>query len=234
MAIYSGRRISATGTYRRFPIVGTALVAIALFLLSHLTVTTPFWQTAIYMAILGAGLGLTMQVLLIAAQNSVPYSELGVATSLATFSRSIGGSIGVAVFGTVFNNRLAVNLVKHVPAAALKQLHGTSVTANPAAVKLLPAPVRSGLRIAFADSLHVVYLAAVPFAVLAFLLALMLREVPLRTSMGPTAGQPEPSAGTELGEALGMSPPQQDDVAAAGHEGLIPDAVSSRSRSTDG
>jgi EmrB/QacA subfamily drug resistance transporter len=208
MAVYSGRRISATGTYRRFPIVGTALVAIALFLLSHLTVTTPFWQTAIYMAILGAGLGLTMQVLLIAAQNSVHYRELGVATSLATFSRSIGGSIGVAVFGTVFNNRLAVNLTKHVPAAALAKLHGTSVAANPAAVKQLPPPVRDGLRIAFSDSLHVVYLAAVPFAVLAFLLALMLREVPLRTSMGPVADQPEPSEGAELGEALGMSPPE--------------------------
>jgi EmrB/QacA subfamily drug resistance transporter len=222
MAIYSGRRISATGTYRRFPIVGTGLVAIALFLLSHLTVTTPFWQTAIYMAILGAGLGLTMQVLLIAAQNSVSYSDLGVATSLATFSRSIGGSIGVAVFGTVFNNRLAANLPKHVPAAALAKLHGASVTANPAAVKLLPAPVRDGLRIAFSDSLHVVYLAAVPFAVLAFLLSLLLREVPLRTSMGPVAGQPEPAAGTELGEALGMSPPQQD----GDHESLSPDSVS--------
>ena len=78
MAIYSGRRISATGTYRRFPIVGTALIATALFLLSHIGVDTPFWESAIYMALLGAGLGLTMQVLLIAAQNSVAYSELGV------------------------------------------------------------------------------------------------------------------------------------------------------------
>jgi EmrB/QacA subfamily drug resistance transporter len=212
-AIYSGRRISATGTYRRFPIVGTAMIATSLYLLSHIGVSTPFWETSIFMLILGAGLGLTMQVLLIAAQNSVEYKELGVATSLATFSRSIGGSIGVAVFGTVFNNRLAVNLVKHVPAEALAKLHGTSVAANPAAVKHLPGPVRSGLQIAFSESLHVVFLAAVPFAFLAFLLALMLREVPLRTSMGPTAGEPEPDRGTELGEAMGMSPPQQDTFA---------------------
>jgi EmrB/QacA subfamily drug resistance transporter len=221
MAIVSGRRISATGTYRRFPIAGTALIAVSLFLLSHLGVTTPFWQTAIYMAILGAGLGLTMQVLLIAAQNSVPYSELGVATSIATFSRSIGGSIGVAVFGTVFNGRLAANLPKHVPAQALAKLHGTNVSANPAVVKQLPTLVRSGLRIAFSDSLHVVFLAAVPFAVLAFGLALMLREVPLRTSMGPSAGQP--AEGTELGEALGMSPAAET---AGGHESIEPDAVS--------
>jgi hypothetical protein len=100
MAIYSGRRVTATGTYRRFPIAGTLLIALALYLFSHIGLSTPFWQTAIYMALLGTGLGLTMQVLLLAAQNSVPYRELGVATATATFSRSIGGSLGVAVFGT--------------------------------------------------------------------------------------------------------------------------------------
>jgi EmrB/QacA subfamily drug resistance transporter len=207
MAVYSGRRISATGTYRRFPITGTALTVVALVLFAHIGLGTPFWKTAIYMAILGAGLGLTMQVLLIAAQNSVPYSELGVATSLATFSRSIGGSIGVAVFGTIFNNRLAAYLPKHVPAAALSKLHGASVTANPAAVRRLPPPVRTGLQVAFSDSLHVVFLAAVPFAVLALALALLLREVPLRTTMGP--GDPEVLAGADLGEAFGMAPAEE-------------------------
>jgi EmrB/QacA subfamily drug resistance transporter len=218
MAVYSGRRISATGTYRRFPIAGTALIVVSLFMLSHLGVSTPFWQTAIYMAVLGTGLGLTMQVLLLAAQNSVPYPELGVATSTATFSRSIGGSLGVAVFGTIFNSRLAANLPKHVPAAALAHLHGASVTANPAAVKRLPPPVRDGLRLAFSDSLHVVFLAAVPFAILAFCLALLLRELPLRSSMGPNAGAG--SEGTELAESFGMAPPND-----GGHESLSPQAV---------
>jgi EmrB/QacA subfamily drug resistance transporter len=218
MAVFSGRRITATGTYRRFPIVGTLLIAVALFLLSHIGVTTPFWQTAIYMAVLGTGLGLTMQVLMLAAQNSVPYSELGVATSTATFSRSIGGSIGVAVFGTVFNNRLATNLPKHVPAAALAKLHGASVTADPAAVKRLPPPVRDGLRIAFSDSLHVVFLAAVPFAVVAFALTLLLREIPLRTSMGPNAGAQ--TEGTELAEAVGMTTAAEVD-----HDQLTPEQV---------
>ena len=227
MAIYSGRRISATGTYRRFPIVGTALIAIALFLLSHIGVDTPFWESAIYMALLGAGLGLTMQVLLIAAQNSVPYAELGVATSLATFSRSIGGSIGVAVFGTIFNNRLALELPKHVPAAALAHLHGTSVTANPAAVKLSARlPIRDGLRIAFSDSLHVVFLVGGAVRVL---------RVPARAAAqggaaadrrwvraSECAATPRPE-GTELGESLGMSPSPQDD---GGVKSLEPDAVS--------
>jgi EmrB/QacA subfamily drug resistance transporter len=231
MAIYSGRRITATGTYRRFPIVGTALIATALFLLSHIGVDTPFWESAIYMALLGAGLGLTMQVLLIAIQNSVPYSELGVATSLATFSRSIGGSIGVAVFGTIFDNRLAAELPKHVPAAALAHLHGTAVTANPAAVKLLPAVVRDGLRIAFSDSLHVVFLSAVPFAIFAFLLALRLKEVPLRTAMGPGERLTEIAEGTELGESFGMSPAPQEDWA---QESLDPDPVRPGSPPADG
>ncbi len=225
-AIYSGRRISSTGTYRRFPIAGTALTTVALYLFSHIGTTTPFWETAIFMAILGAGLGLTMQVLLIAAQNSVPYTELGVATSLATFSRSIGGSIGVAVFGTVFDNRLAANLPKHVPAAALKHLHGTSVSANPAAVKLLPAPIRNGLRVAFSDSLHVVFLAAVPFAIIAFLLALRLKEIPLRTVMGAKGSDEQVAEGTELGESLGMSPPSTGGE----HESLEPDIVGHGSR----
>jgi EmrB/QacA subfamily drug resistance transporter len=183
-SISSGRRISATGRYRRFPIAGTGLIAIALYLMSHIGVSTSYWVGAIYMALLGAGLGLTMQVLVLAVQNSVAYTDLGTATSLATFARSIGGSIGVAVFGTVFDNRLAANLPKHIPAAALAKLHGTSVTANPAAVKALPPVVRDGLRVAFSNSLHVVFLSAVPFALVAFALTWFLREVPLRKTTG--------------------------------------------------
>jgi EmrB/QacA subfamily drug resistance transporter len=183
-SIVSGRRISATGKYRRFPIIGTALLTVSLYLFSHIGVGTSYWIGAIYMALLGAGLGLTMQVLVLAVQNSVKYSDLGAATSLATFARSIGGSIGVAVFGTVFNNRLATNLPKHLPPSALKALHGTSVAANPAQVKHLQPLVRDGLRIAFSDSLHVVFLSAVPFALIAFGLSWMLREVPLRKTTG--------------------------------------------------
>jgi EmrB/QacA subfamily drug resistance transporter len=183
-SIVSGRRISATGKYRRFPIIGTALLTLSLYLFSHIGVGTSYWIGAIYMALLGAGLGLTMQVLVLAVQNSVKYSDLGAATSLATFARSIGGSIGVAVFGTVFNNRLATNLPKHLPPSALKALHGTSVAANPAQVKHLQPLVRDGLRIAFSDSLHVVFLSAVPFALIAFGLSWMLREVPLRKTTG--------------------------------------------------
>ncbi|HTR71214.1 MAG TPA: MDR family MFS transporter [Mycobacteriales bacterium] len=209
MAVISGRRVTATGTYKRFPVAGTFLATVGVLLFSTLGLDTPYWKLAIYMVIFGLGLGMTMQILLIAAQNAVPYSDLGMATSLSSFSRSIGASIGVAIFGTIFNNRLAANLTKHLPTEALHQLHGSSVTANPAQVKHLPAAVRDGLLVSFSDALHVVFLVGVPFALLSFAMTLILKEIPLRavTGAGSTDGTPE---GDEVAEALGM-PPAADD-----------------------
>src|SRR6185312_9576897 len=89
MSIWSGRRISATGKYRPYPIAGTIVMTTGIYLLSHLGITTPYWVAAIYMALVGAGLGLTMQVMVLSVQNSVPFKELGTATSAATFFRSI-------------------------------------------------------------------------------------------------------------------------------------------------
>jgi hypothetical protein len=218
MAIFSGRRISATGTYRRFPIAGTTIMIGSLVLFSQLSGSTPFWQTAIYMALMGTGLGLTMQVLLLSAQNSVDYQDLGVATSMAAFGRSIGGSIGVAMFGTVFNNRLAADLtskISNIPASvkahpavqhALSSLGGTNVTANPDAVKHLPLVVRAAVQGGFSDALHVVFLATLPIGVLALIGALRLKEVPLRASMAPPAQRE--SEAEEVAEAMGMPIPE--------------------------
>jgi EmrB/QacA subfamily drug resistance transporter len=216
MSIYCGRRISATGKYRIYPIIGTALLTVSFILFGALSVDTPFWQAAIFMAVLGAGLGMTMQVMVIAAQNSVPYSDLGVATSLTAFARTIGGSIGIALFGAIFDNRLAVELPKHVPAWVLERFGGASITANPAMIKALPNAAHYGLQVAFSDALHIVFLSAIPFAILAFFLTLRLRETPLRTGVegegrddgeprgpGEAHGLPEPAA-VELGEAFGM------------------------------
>jgi EmrB/QacA subfamily drug resistance transporter len=254
MSVFSGRRISATGTYRRFPIFGTALMVLAIYLFSYLGVHTPYWELAIYMAVLGVGMGMTMQVLLLAAQNSVAYSELGVATSLAAFSRSIGGSVGVAMFGTVFNNRLAHNLpteIAKIPPAqmhapgvqhALHRLGGASVSANPSALNGLPGVLKNAVHFAFSNSLHTVYLTAVPIAALAFLLSLRLKEIPLRggaPAAGPAAEPPaptKPSRGLELGEAFGMGGNDElhatgelprIDAAPGAHERLEPQPVSS-------
>ncbi len=114
-SIISGQLISRYGRYKPFPIIGTAIMLIGVFLLSRLTVQTPMWKTIVAMVILGLGLGLVMQVLVLAAQNSVDHRLLGVATSGATMFRGIGGSIGVAAFGAIFANRLRTELAAKVP-----------------------------------------------------------------------------------------------------------------------
>ncbi len=180
MSVWSGRRISKTGRYRPYPIAGTIIMTAGIFLLSRLTETTPYWEAAVYMALVGAGLGLTMQVMVLAVQNAVPFRDLGTATSAATFFRSIGGSVGLAVFGAIFTNRLAASLP-----AAPRTGGGASTHFTPEQLKALqhtdPAAYASYLH-AFAHSLHVVFLAAVPFSASGILLALLLREVPLKVT----------------------------------------------------
>lgn len=181
-SITSGQIISRIGRYKIFPVLGTALSAIGVFLLSTIDPHTSRLVISAYMVVLGAGLGCVMQVLVIAVQNAVQHRDLGVATSSATFLRSIGASFGVAIFGAIFSNQLASNLVKHVPAGALRGgLSPTSLQGNPAVLQHLPPAVHTGLVTAVSDSLHVVFLTAVPVLVVAFLLTLFLREIPLRT-----------------------------------------------------
>ncbi|MBV9920157.1 MAG: MFS transporter, partial [Pseudonocardia sp.] len=182
MSIGSGQLISRTGRYKVFPIVGTALITLAMFLLSRLGPDTPEPLAWLYMLVLGAGLGLVMQVLVLAVQNAVPIEQLGTATSAATFFRSIGGSIGVSVFSTIFNSRFADNLAT-LPGGS--GLGGGTATLTPALVAQLPAEVRAGVVTAFSDALGVVFLAAIPFAVLAFALSWALPEVPLRSGAAP-------------------------------------------------
>ncbi|HVS69161.1 MAG TPA: MDR family MFS transporter [Mycobacteriales bacterium] len=222
MSIYSGRRITATGTYRRFPITGMTIMLLALYLFSHLTATTPYWQNALYMSLMGIGLGMTMQTLLLVAQNSVGYSELGVATSLAAFGRSIGGSIGIAIFGTIFSNRLAHDLPAQIHKIPLKELtkpevikglghlNGASVTANPATLNKLPDVLLHAVRLGFTDALHVVFLASVPVAAIGVIGALLLKEVPLRGGYVPAEEGVVPSEAVEIAETLGMVPAEDN------------------------
>jgi EmrB/QacA subfamily drug resistance transporter len=176
-SILSGQLISRYGRYKPFPILGTAIITGAVFLLSRLTVHTPMWKTIAAMVILGLGLGMVMQVLVLAAQNSVDYRLLGVATSGSTLFRQIGGSIGVAAFGAIFSNRLGTELATRFPAGAR-----IPTAANPEVVKHLPAAVRTPYVQAFASALQPVFLTATGIVFLAFLLSWLLREVPLRTT----------------------------------------------------
>jgi EmrB/QacA subfamily drug resistance transporter len=191
MSIWSGRRIAKKGRYRIYPRIGTCVLTIGLAALAFygIGIHTHYWQTAICMALIGAGLGLTMQVYVLSVQNSVDYSDLGVATSAATFFRSIGGSIGIAVFGEIFANRLAAAL--KTSGAQLGQIGGNSLHLTPAQLHALkasqPAMFEQFLH-AFNNALHVVFISAVPFAALGIIVALRLKETPLRRTTGRTAG----------------------------------------------
>ena len=176
-SIGSGQLISRFGRYKPFPVAGTAVAAVGLYLLSGLRVDTPAWQAAVSMLVLGLGLGLVMQVLVLAAQNAVDYRDLGVATSGSTLFRQIGGAIGVSAFGAILSNRLATELASRLPAGAR-----APTEANPAIVRGLPAEVHGPYVAAFAASLRPVFLVATVAALVAFVLTWFLREVPLRTT----------------------------------------------------
>jgi EmrB/QacA subfamily drug resistance transporter len=188
-SIISGRLVTKWGRYRVFPIVGTAVMTIGLYLLSHLGVTTSQWLASLYMLVLGAGIGLSLQVLVVAVQNAVSYTDLGAATGGATFFRSIGGSFGTAIFGAVFANVLAGNLVTSLHGLSLPHGLTASSGASPAVLAKLPAAIHLGYITGYATSLQTVFLVGVPFGALAFALSWTLKDIPLRT----TAGQPDPA-----------------------------------------
>src|SRR4051794_35644189 len=193
-SILSGQLISRLGRYRMFPIAGTAFMAMAMFLLSRLGAGTSVWVAAIFALVLGLGLGMVMQVLVLAVQNAVDPSVMGVATSGSTLFRQIGGSIGVALFGTIFANRVRVELASRLP-------HGAHIpkTINPAGIKHLPPQAHTAFADAFSVALHPVFLMAAAVSLLAFGLTWFLREVPLRVR--PQAGE-------------GVEPPRAEEVAA--------------------
>lgn len=189
-SIGSGALISRSGRYKIFPILGTAITAFGLFLLSTMGASTGATTAAVFMFVLGLGLGMVMQVLVIAVQNAVDYSELGVATSGATLFRSIGGAVGTAIFGAIFTNRLGVNLVKYLPSGVTPdQL--AEAQGNPQALNKLPADVHHGYVLAYAHSLQTVFLIGVPIAILAFALTWLLTEHPLRQSVATTPAMAE-------------------------------------------
>jgi DNA-binding MarR family transcriptional regulator len=174
-SILSGNLISRFGRYRPFPIAGTAIATVGLFLLSHIGLSTSTLTVALDMVVLGLGLGMTMQVLVLAVQNAVDYRYLGVATSGSTLFRQIGGSIGVSAFGAIFSNELSQQLASRIP----KSVH-VPTAANPAVVSHLPAAIKEHYISAFAAALQPVFTAAAAVALVSFLLSWLLREIPLR------------------------------------------------------
>ena len=198
----SGLVISKTGRYRVFPIAGTALMTVGLLLLSQVGVGTSLVVAALYMFVLGVGLGCVMQVLVLIVQNAVPYSELGVATSGATFFRSIGGSFGAAIFGAIFSNVLVGNLVEHLGTAKLPSgLSSSSIT--PAILDKLPQAVHHGIAAAYAQSIQTVFIIAAPIAGIAFLASWLIPQVELRQGIGAS---PEPPSDPRTAPSVAAEP----------------------------
>ncbi|OBK70200.1 MDR family MFS transporter [Mycobacterium sp. 1274761.0] len=191
-SLSSGVIVGRTGRYKIFPIAGTAVMALGFLLLSTMGSHTSTLLQSLYLVVLGAGIGLSMQVLVLVVQNTVDFEDLGVATSGVTFFRTIGSSFGAAIFGSLFTNFLSDRL----PAAMTISRAPAEAATSPQALHRLPAEVAAPIIDAYADSLSRVFVCAVPFAVVGFVLALFLKQVPLRDAAA--------SGSMDLGEGFGM------------------------------
>lgn len=183
-SIVSGQLISRTGRYKAFPLLGSVLAAIGMWLLSRLDVDTPRLEYSVWMAVLGAGIGLVMPVLILAVQNSVRPADLGTATSANNYFRQIGGSVGAAVFGTLFAHRLSDALRERLPASAGARLPDPE-SITPQLVHALPPTLRNAYIEAYAEAMPRIFLYLVPVIVLGLLIAFFLKEKPLVSHNAP-------------------------------------------------
>lgn len=197
-SIMSGQVVGKTGHYRYFPIVGTGVMAVGLYLMSTMGRDTSIWQESLYMLVLGLGIGSAMQVLTIVVQNTVPYAQLGTATSGVTFFRTLGGAFGTTIFGAIYSNQLTPNLTD---ALTEVRVVPPDVAANPEKLRALPHEQAAPIIDAYATTINHVFLWVVPVALIGFVVAWFLNEVPLRDSARAGA--------TDLGE--GFSVPDSAD-----------------------
>ncbi|MFF9795844.1 MFS transporter [Streptomyces rochei] len=187
-SIISGQLISRTGHYRSHPILGSALSVVGMWLLSRLDADTPRLHYSIWMAVLGAGIGMVMPVLVLAVQNSVRPTDLGTATSANNYFRQIGGSVGAAIFGTLFADRLTDSLADRVPAEAGASLPDAEAI-TPQLVHSLPPALRDAYIGAYADAMPRIFLYLVPVLALGLLIAFFLKEKPLVSHNAPVTEQ---------------------------------------------
>jgi len=200
-SIASGLAITRTGRYKAFPIAGTLVTAAAMVAMTTLAASTPVWLICVYLFVFGAGLGLIMQVVVLVVQNAVPAAEIGTATSTNNYFREVGAAMGVAVFGSIFTSRLTENLTGVFVEAGgtAEQAGDTAATIDPATLNQLPEPIRDGVVSAYADALAPVFWYVLPFILIAFVLALLLKQIPLSDVAGLVA----------RGEAIGGAEAEQ-------------------------
>ncbi|MET4058983.1 EmrB/QacA subfamily drug resistance transporter [Arthrobacter sp. UYP6] len=188
-SIYSGLAITKTGKYKKYPIMGAVLVIAAMLWMTTLSAETPVWVICGQLFVFGAGLGYIMQVVVLVVQNSVPVDQIGTATSSNNYFREVGASLGVAIFGAMFTSRLAGKLNETFTAAGLDAGAAGEATATlqPAVLDTLPQELRDGIVTAYADSLAPVFWYLIPFLVIALVLALFLKQIPLSDVAGMVA-----------------------------------------------
>ena len=185
-SILSGQLISRRGRYKIFPVLGTAVTTAGMALLSLLSPTSSDLEISLLLFILGVGIGLVMQVLVLAVQNGVDYKDLGTATSLGSFFRSMGGAFGTAILGAVLTDRLTGNLLRALPAPARPHIKQISqlIVGSPKALKLLPTTIHAAAVQAYVHSIDTVFIVAAPITFLGFVFALFLPEIKLRSTVG--------------------------------------------------
>ncbi|WP_210508936.1 MDR family MFS transporter [Naasia sp. SYSU D00057] len=188
-SIWSGIAISRTGKYKIYPIVGLIVTIIAMVAMTTLAADTPLWLICVYLFLFGAGLGLIMQVVVLVVQNSVPAAEIGTATSTNNYFREVGASLGVAIFGTIFTNRLTENLTQvfRSAGASAADASGSAATLDPETLNALPNGVRDGIVAAYAYALAPVFWYLIPFLAISLVLALFLKQIPLSDTAGMVA-----------------------------------------------
>ncbi|WP_328878224.1 MFS transporter [Streptomyces sp. NBC_00299] len=204
-SIVCGQLISLTGRYKIYTVLGSALSAVGMWLLSRLEVDTPRLHYSLWMAVLGAGIGMVMPVLILAVQNSVRPADLGTATSANNYFRQIGGSVGAAIFGTLFADRLADALTERLPTRAGAELPDPE-SITPQLVHTLPPALRDDYIQVYADAMPRIFLYLVPVLVLGLLIAFFLKEKPL---VSHNAQAPE----TESGPVNAPIPPARSQYA---------------------
>ncbi len=185
--ITAGRLMSKTGKYRFYPIIGTAVTTFGLWLFSQVSLDTSQLELSVWMVVLGLGIGAYMQVMTLAVQNSINPKDMGTATSVVTFFRSMGSSFGTAIFGAILTARLTYYLGQYLPAAAKSHINNNSLQQGTDVLSHLPPAILHDVLSSFVSAFHDVFLWAVPFAVLTFLVSLMLREAPLHSGARDTA-----------------------------------------------
>ncbi|MET8159649.1 MDR family MFS transporter [Sphaerisporangium sp. NPDC005289] len=201
VSLFVGQAITKTGKYKIFPIAGGAVMVVGMWLLSLMDAHTARWETGLFIAVLGLGMGGLMQTTMLIAQNSVEQKDLGVASSASTFFRSIGGSFGVSLFGAIFNNQLTSNLTEKLGPQAARMAESGGGRLDPASLARLPAQVREGFLDSLASSISSIFFWAIFFAVLVPVLAALIKEIPLRS--GPSA----PGAGPKDGDQTPAATP---------------------------